>query len=98
MAAANDIELAISSPCIEIWLILHFRDSPGGMDRHKLQKLMKKFIPDFDKHIGYAAYEAGYLDAVTRASKLADQAKLVGDPIYNPSSGVYRLTELIRGK
>ena len=97
MAADNGIELAVSSPCIEIWLILHFRESPGGMHRHKLQKLMKKHISDYDKRVDYADYEKCYLDAVRRASKLAEQAQLVGDPLYNPSTGVYRLTELIRG-
>lgn len=97
MANDNGIDLAISSPCFELWLYLHFKDSPGGMHRHKLQKLMEKVVPDYDKHIDYAVYETGYPDAVKRASKLADQAKLVGDPIYNPSTGVYRLTELIRG-
>ena len=84
MASDNGIELAISSPCFELWLILHFRDCPGGMHRHKL--------------IDFADYEDRYPDAVQRATKLAEQALLVGNPLYNPSTGVYRLTELIRGE
>lgn len=97
MAADNGIELAISSPCIELWLILHFQDSPGGMHRHKLQKLMKKHIADYDKRVDYSDYEIGYPKAVRRAIQLAEQAQRVGNPLYNPSTGVHRLTELIRG-
>ena len=98
MAADNGIELAISSPCFELWLILHFRDSPGLMHRHKLQKSMGKHIAEYDKRVDYSDYETGYPDAVRRAKKLLEQAERVGDPIYNPSTGVFRLTELIRGE
>ena len=98
MATGNGIELAVSSPCFELWLILHFRESPGGMHRHKLQNMMAEYVPHYDKQVDYSDCASGYFKAVTRASKLAKQAKLVGDPIYNPSTGVYRLTELIRGE
>ncbi len=98
MASDNGIDLAISSPCFELWLILHFRDCPGGMHRHKLQKHMEKHIAEYDKRIEFADYEKGYPDAVRRATKLAEQAQRVGAPLYNPSTGVYRLTELIRGE
>jgi hypothetical protein len=97
MATDNGIELSISSPCFELWLFLHFQDSPGVMHRHKLQKSMEKLIPEYDKRVDYSDYEAGYSDAVRRAKKLTEQAERVGDPIYNPSTGVYRLTEMIRG-
>ena len=98
MSTDNGIHLAVSSPCFEIWLILHFQDSPGGMHHQKLQKLMKKHIPNYNKRVEYADYEHGYPDAVRRATKLAEQARIVGNPLYNPSTGVYRLTELIRGE
>ena len=98
MANDNGIDLAISSPCFELWLILHFRDCPGGMHRHKLLNLMKKHIADYDKRVDYADYETGYPDAVRRATELAEQALRVGDTLYNPSTGVYRLTELIHSE
>ena len=97
MAVDNGIELAISNPCFELWLLLHFRQSPGPQTSDKLQKLLIRELPNYDKHVDFTTYEQGYPEAVKRAAKLADQAELVGDPIYNPSTGVYRLTELIRG-
>lgn len=41
MACANGIELAISNPCFELWLLLHFRENPGAQHRHTLQAWMK---------------------------------------------------------
>ena len=38
IAHDNGIELAISNPCIELWLWLHFADQPGIRHRHDLQK------------------------------------------------------------
>jgi hypothetical protein len=98
MARDNGIELAISNPCIELWLLLHFRDSPGMQSHTKLQEMLTKHVPKYDKHVDYATYSAGYAQAVVRAErmdKVAESAEEVG---RNPTTGVYRLTEVIRGE
>jgi hypothetical protein len=97
MARDNDIELAISNPCFELWLLLHFRDSPGMRHRHKLAELLAKHVPGYDKDIDYHNYSAGYPQAVTRAKRLAVAAASAGELGRNPSTDVYKLTELIRG-
>lgn len=97
MAAKNGIELAISNPCFELWLLLHFRDNPGMQHRDKLAQLLKKFDPAYDKHVDYATYEAGYEDAVTHARRMNQSAENRGDFGGNPSTRVYLLTEQIRG-
>ncbi len=51
MAIANDSNLAISNPCFELWLLLHFRDNPGAIDRADLRSMLKQFDPDYDKHV-----------------------------------------------
>jgi len=38
MARDNGIELAISNPAIELWLLLHFRENPGMQHRNKCGK------------------------------------------------------------
>jgi hypothetical protein len=90
MARDNGLKLAISKPCIEIWLWLHFAEQPGMQHRHKIQRMMKQHIPGYDKHVDYTNYEDGYPDAVKRAKRLTE-----GD---NPSTGVWRLTQSIRGE
>ena len=96
MARDNGIKLAISNPCIEIWLWLHFADQPGALHRHALQSRMKKHIPNYDKHVEYSDYAAGYDEAVERASRLDENAEADDDEGRNPTTGVWRLTESIR--
>lgn len=96
MARDNSIKLAVSNPCIELWLWLHFADQPGMRHRHELQKMMKRHIPDYDKHVIYADYSTGYPAAVERASRLDTDTEADNDEGRNPTTGVWRLTESIR--
>ena len=96
MARDNGMEFAMSNPCIELWLWLHFAEQPGMQHRHDMQKMMKKHIPNYDKHVDYSDYQAGYDEAVKRATRLEEVAKLDSDEGRNPTTGVWRLTKSIR--
>ena len=98
MARDNGIRLAISNPCIELWLLLHFRDQPGMKDRAQVKAMLAKCVPKYDKHVDYATYSAGYAQAVKRADRMDKAAKKADEPDRNPTTGVYQLTELIRGE
>ena len=52
--------------------------------------------PNYDKHVNYPDYSAGYDAAVMRASRLEDAAKADNEEGRNPTTGVWRLTERIR--
>ena len=97
MARDNGISLAISNPCSELWLLLHFRENPGAQHRAKIKAMLEEYVPSYDKHVDYATYSAGYPQAVTRASKMDHDAEKAKEPHRNPTTGVYNLTELIRG-
>ncbi len=96
MARDNEIEVAMSNPCVELWLWLHFADQPGMQHRHDLQRMMKQHISSYDKHVDYSDYSAGYDEAVKRASRLDKAAKAANEAGRNPTTGVWRLTESIR--
>lgn len=96
MARDNGMKLAISNPCIELWLWLHFADQPGMQHRHDLQKMLKQHVPDYDKHVEFSRYKAGYEAAVRRASTLDEEAQAVDEAGRNPTTGVWQLTESIR--
>lgn len=98
MAGTNDIRLAISNPCFELWLLLHFRDSPGARHRHALQAMMKTFIAHYDKHLDFSALADGVAEATRRARRLDEAA--ANDPTaekyrHNPTTNVYELTDSI---
>jgi hypothetical protein len=95
MANDNGIELAISNPCFELWLLLHHRDCPGELHRGKARSMLKVHVPSYDKHVSFVDYRDGYTRAVQRARSLDQLAESVSEPGRNPTTGVYVLTELI---
>lgn len=95
MARKNGIKIALSNPCFELWLFLHLKDSPGSLHRHKMQSLLKNSIKHYDKNVDLNHYNDGYDTAVERAKKLDEQAEKAGTPGMNPTTGVYKLTEII---
>jgi hypothetical protein len=96
MARDNNIRLAISNPCIELWLLLHFRENPGAQHRAKLKAMLTSYVPKYDKHVDYATYSDLYAQAVARARKMDEDAKEANETHRNPTTGIYKLTELIR--
>ncbi|RDV36271.1 RloB domain-containing protein [Bradymonadaceae bacterium TMQ3] len=96
LAESNDIQVAISNPCFELWVLLHFREQPGAQHRKKLSRLVGEHLPEYEKALRFEELEKGYEDAVTRARRLDEQAEKRDEEGVNPSTGVYRLTEKIR--
>lgn len=97
MARDNGVELAVSNPCVELWLLLHFRDSPGARHRDDLQRMLREdHLPGYDKNLDFDALAAGVPAASARARRLAADAEALGDdPYKNPTTGFYRLTDSI---
>lgn len=96
MARDNGIDLAISNPCFELWLVLHLRESPGAQHRHDVQRLLASLLPGYEKAVDFGKLRDGYPDAVTRAARLDRDASQMDEAGRNPTTGVYRLTESIR--
>lgn len=97
LALAKGIEMAVSNPCFELWLLLHFRENPGARHRHHVQDMMERFIPGYDKHLDFDKLAAGVAEATRRARRLDEDAEEEGEPGRNPTTGVYRLTDAIAG-
>jgi hypothetical protein len=95
MAKRNGVNVALSNPCFELWLILHLRDAPGIIHRHAAQAMLKKFVANYDKNVDYEVYRIGYEKAAERARRLDERAAEVGEPGRNPTTGIYKLTETI---
>jgi hypothetical protein len=96
MARDNAINLAVSNPAFELWLLLHFRDQPGIKGRAEVRKLLDAYIKDYDKSVNFKDYQDGYQDAVKRAKPLGACNLQTCQSGPNPSTGAYALTESIR--
>ncbi|XVV02098.1 RloB family protein [Actinosynnema sp. CA-248983] len=84
------VKLAVSDPCFEVWLLLHFREHTAYVqDAKAAQKLLVRHVPGYHKKIDFAVFAANVGDAIARA-------KLSGPD--NPSTGVWRLVEAALGR
>ena len=96
LADRNGVQLAVSNPCFELWALLHFQDQRAHLERHKARAAVQIHIPGYNKLLDFPKMHPGYEAAVRRARGLADVAVHHGAPRRNPTTEVYRLTELIR--
>ncbi len=98
MARDNGFELAISNPCVELWLLLHFRESPGPQHRETLYRILRENLAGYDKHVDFDDFAGGVPAATARARRLDDDARRMDEPGRNPTTGFFRLTDSIARK
>jgi hypothetical protein len=98
LAEANDIRLAVSNPCFELWLILHYRDHGSWLDNREAVELRRQLDRSTNKSLNAATYMPLLEDAVRRAADLDTRHKRDGSefPHDNPSSGMHRLIAAAR--
>lgn len=96
LATANDISIAASNPCIELWFILHHRNQTAHIERHDAQRQSAALL-GCEKILSsqaLAVLDPLYAEATDRAQAL--DRKHEGDgspPRSNPSSDVWRIAE-----
>ena len=92
-AQANGIKLAVSNPCFELWLILHFQDHGSWLDNTEARRLRRQLDGSGDKGLEAAKYLPLIADAARRSAALERRHRQDGAafPQDNPSSGMHRL-------
>jgi hypothetical protein len=93
LAKANEINLAISNPCFEVWLILHLKEHGAWLDNEPAWRLRRQLDKSTDKGLDPAKYMPYVRKAANRAMKLEERHRRNGTsfPDDNPSSGMHRL-------
>lgn len=100
LARGNDILLAVSNPCFEIWGVFHYEDFDAPVDRHACQRALARLCPGYSNSGSKvfedsAAIENSYRDAVARAKNSRRRRHEEGNRGGNPSTRVDLLTEQI---
>lgn len=95
-ARANGIRVALSNPCFELWILLHFQDQRAFIERERVQSCCRRHLPGYIKVAAYSQLKDRYAEAVERARSLAQWQQEQGRTNANPSTGVHLLTELLR--
>jgi hypothetical protein len=88
-AAQREVELILSVPCFEVWLILHLSmKCPGFNDCPQADRHLRKLLRGWDKTaLKFPDFRDGIPGAVIRAKHLGQP------PEANPSTAVWRLVE-----
>jgi hypothetical protein len=98
LAADNEIKVAISSPCIELWFALHFDDQTAHLDARAAQRRAAEYLSG-GKRLTDADLDAlavRYTEAKARAISLTKKHLLdAREEPGNPSSEVWRLIDSI---
>ena len=93
LAETNDVKLAISNPCFEVWLVLHLQEHGAWLDNDQAVKLRRRLDQSADKGLDPAKYMPHVGTASSRAAKLEERHRRdnTSFPNDNPSSSMHRL-------
>ena len=101
-ARQSGIEVAVSNPCFELWLVLHLREQTAYIDRHDVQRLSRDLGLSNGKRIAATASSTlvdSFQAAKERAQAL-DQRHAGNNSAArsNPSTDVWRLVDQFRDR
>ena len=99
LAEARDVRVAVSNPCFELWLALHFGDQTAWLDTRDAVRLRRSHDGSSGKGLDGPTYVTRRDDAARRARSLENRHMGNGTevPDDNPSSGMYRFLAAIEG-
>ena len=90
-ATALSIDLAISNPCFELWLLIHFQDQWAYIGGDHAHSAVRKHMPGYEKTVDYSLISGKGAAAIGRAVVMERRAKDAGDRIGNPTTAMWRL-------
>ena len=99
-ASQKKIKLAVSNPCFELWLLLHFRDQTAHISRQDAKRVANQLGIMEGKEIKSEMFDQleNRYETAKRRARMLDR-KHEGDgspPRSNPSTGMWRLVDSIR--
>lgn len=96
----NNVGIAFSNPCFEVWLILHLVDYQRPDDRHEVQRKLASLVKDYNPNCRKTTNCSSLMDrleiAEERAERQLKRREEEGDNGGAPSTTVFNLTRTIR--
>ena len=85
--------MALSNPCFEYWLLLHFEDGSGAGTKETCNNRLKSHLPDYSKHINKQKFTGNRIAQAIERAKKRDQPPCPDWPRQPGSTTVYKLVE-----
>jgi len=91
LAEKKCVHLALSQPCFEVWIILHFKEcTKHFVNASEARDYLTKILPEYDKtKLDFEQLKDGIGNAVASARKLGQP------PADNPSTDMWKLVEML---
>lgn len=98
LAQNNKIIVITSSPCIELWFLLHYKCTAAYMRNDDVINELKSFYPKYEKNCDiYNIISDKTKEAIERARRLeknqTDNGKVIQTVEGNPYTEVYKIIE-----
>lgn len=85
------IDVAVSNPSFELWVLIHFRDQWAFITRQEAFSKVSEEIHGYHKHIDFAILRGRASKAVQRASTMEQRATENSHQYDNPTTAVWHL-------
>lgn len=100
LANKNNIKIITSSPCIELWFLIHYEYTTANMNNEEVIKRLKTYYLKYAKNINiYPDIVEKTKLAITRAKKLEKyhitNNRKIGYVDANPNTEVYKIVEYL---
>lgn len=98
---AAGVNVGLSVPCFEHWLILHLTDFGKAVDRHEMQREFERLCPTYKRSDGKKPDCSALIEHIAEAEERAARQwrahEVTGTRYGRPSTLLYLLTRNIRG-
>ncbi|MFG1705245.1 RloB family protein [Nonomuraea sp. M3C6] len=95
-ARKEHVNLAVSLPCFELWILYHFEDCAAACDQEGVRRRLRKHISDYDKHLSRDFPFANHEVARQRAQRADPEHCEPNRKGRNPSTNAWLIVEIIR--
>lgn len=99
-AARGGVGFAWSTPCVELWALLHLVDHQAHLHHHECQRALHAETPKYH-HDNHPCFDCDALTeerravATTRALNLHRRAVDAGNPFENPTTALWKLVQVL---
>lgn len=98
MAKENNVKVITSTPCVELWFLLHYEYTTANMSNDDVIKRLKKHYPKYEKNIDiYSDINQNVYEAIHRTEKLEkyqlDNGRKIGTVEANPNTEMYKIVK-----
>ncbi len=95
-ARKGQVNLAVSHPCFELWILYHFETCTAACDSDQISRKLRKHITGYDKHLGRDFPFCNHELARERAQRADPDHCEANRKGRNPSTNAWLIVEVIR--